>query len=370
MVHVLHELEKLRNNVPFEIDPHNSNRYRILVKDSIGKTAYCFSTPIYNTDSRKLVSGGFTAGRNAWDFTGSNAHIIAFKQQIVLRNADGNAIVRFPFSNLTIQDGDLHANGWRITPTVNGVHIRVAEASANVMIQVNKPFYGIRHCSKSFAIMQEEFRPFLLLSPLIAKDAAHRIFPAQVTYSQTNECTYEIAVTASKGTMVEFEINLYEPKLFQDTTVESIHSDENNAFGGIAFIGKTQHLGEQWLYLRPDFSKIAELYSVYVNKVLLHFPLHCTTGKQLSVYAPASRFCSFGSTWNNKIQEIPKSASATVNNNYLTLDLSNILTDPNDRRIIYSEGLILKPHGVEEGFTTLSTGDNYSYPLILEVQYE
>ena len=41
------------------IDKRNSNRYRVMVKESIGHTAYCFSTPIYNDTTKTLVQSCF-----------------------------------------------------------------------------------------------------------------------------------------------------------------------------------------------------------------------------------------------------------------------------------------------------------------------
>ena len=37
------------------IDQRNSNRYRVMVKESLGYTAYCFSTPIYSAYTRSLI---------------------------------------------------------------------------------------------------------------------------------------------------------------------------------------------------------------------------------------------------------------------------------------------------------------------------
>ena len=370
MVTAMREIAKLRGGKPFEVDPRNRNRYRLLVKENVGTTAYCFGTPIYNTDTRKLVVRNFEKVSDAFVFTGSNATVTAFKGQVVLKNNEGSASIWLPLDNMTLCEDHLCADGWEIHPTFNGVLIQVDSPSVRMKIRVDKHFHSIRYCTKSFAIMQEEFRPFLTLSPLVATDGQKQTFPIEVAYEQIDEYTYEVEVRAMEGDAVTFEVNLYEPKLFQDTTVESARPDENNAFGGIAFVGRTGWMGEQWLYARPDFSKIPELYSAYVKKVLLHLPCLGTTGTTLSVFAPVARFCSFGSTWNNKIDQIPKSAVASEKNGYVTMDLTDILTDPVERRMLYTEGLILKPFGTGNGFTAISTGDNYGLPPILEVRYE
>lgn len=370
MISAMREIYKLRNGELFEIDPNNRNRYRILVKENVGTTAYCFSTPIYNMDSRKLVARRFENAGDAYVFTGSNATVTAYKSQIVLKNAEGSASIHLPIDKMSLCENNLCADGWEIHPTFNGVLIRANRPSIRMKIRVDKPFHSIRHNSKSFAIMQEEFRPYLTLSPLWAVNAEKAVFPTEVSYEQIDQYSYQVELRAMEGNSINFEIDLYEPKLFQDTTVESVHPDENNAFGGIAFLGRNKWVGEQWLYTRPDFSKVPELYSVYVKKALLHLPCPYTTGTKLAVFAPAARFCSFGSTWNNKIAEIPKSAFASEQNGYATVDLTDIITDPVERRLLYTEGLIFKPTGTDNGFTVISTGDNYALPQILEVHYE
>ena len=76
----------------------------------------------------------------------------------------------------------------------------------------------------------------------------------------------------SDAECILFEINLYERKLFLDTTVESKNIGVNNAFGSIAFVGDTEQFGEQWLYSRPAFSLISELYEKSLNYAVLHIP--------------------------------------------------------------------------------------------------
>ncbi len=367
---VLREISKLRGTSNIEIDPRNRNRYRLLVKEKIGTTAYCFGTPIYSQESLKLVCRRFEQAGEAFTFNGSNAKVTVYRDQIVLKNSEGSASVRLPIDGFALQNGRLCEERGELVPTLNGLAVTVNSALVKLTIRTDKPFSRVRHCSKSFAIMQEEFRPFFSLSPLTGTDTNSRCSPAEVAYSQIDEYTYEVTAAAAGNAWIRFEINLYEPKLFQDTTVESIRPDENNAFGGIAFIGRTEWFGEQWLYTRPDFSKIPELYSVYVRKVLLHIPCFYSTGVKLSVFAPTARFCSFGSTWNNKIGQTGQLAAASPNDGYVTVDLTGILTEPSERRLLYTEGLILKPSGTESGFTAIATGDNYEFPQILEIQYE
>ena len=70
MISAMKDIYKLRKGKHFEVDSHNRNRYRILVKENVGTTAYCFSTPIYNTESRKLVLG---AELHTTDYNGTSS---------------------------------------------------------------------------------------------------------------------------------------------------------------------------------------------------------------------------------------------------------------------------------------------------------
>lgn len=56
MTSIFEEILKLRNGTPLVIDDKNSNRYRIVTVEPNGsKTAYYFSTPIYNHRTRKAL---------------------------------------------------------------------------------------------------------------------------------------------------------------------------------------------------------------------------------------------------------------------------------------------------------------------------
>ena len=53
---ILGEINILRKGAPLVIDHKNSNRYRLVAIEPNGtKTAYYFSSPIYNSRTRKSV---------------------------------------------------------------------------------------------------------------------------------------------------------------------------------------------------------------------------------------------------------------------------------------------------------------------------
>ena len=60
MQSVLNEILSLRNQRPVVVDYQNRNRYRLVTREDDGsRTAYCFSTPIYNLESRRMVNLSF-----------------------------------------------------------------------------------------------------------------------------------------------------------------------------------------------------------------------------------------------------------------------------------------------------------------------
>lgn len=368
MVTACRELLELRRTSTLEINPHNQNRYRLLVNEAGGTTAYCFSTPIY-TPEGTLVHRRFILQDKAFRFTGSNAEITVHNDLLVFQNAEGTALLRLPFRTWHLKNGYLYARGVELHPTFNGVAIRSSSNSVKFTVSTNKPFYSVRCNQKYFSIMQDKYKPFLTLSALTA-NSGPRVLPAEVRSSKSHPRNYEIEVFAKDKFGVSFEINLYEPKLFQDTTAESVHPDKTNTYGTIAFLGKTPQFGEQWLYIRPDFSRLPEFYSTHIKRTILHLPCLHASGLGIAAFSLAARFCSFGSTWNNRIPQKNYIAELNGNGRYLSVDLTDHFGCCPDGHWHHSDGIILKPRLIESGFSAISTGDSCSNPLILEVQYD
>jgi hypothetical protein len=205
---------------------------------------------------------------------------------------------------------------------------------------------------------------------LYALDGNGHPHPAMLEHDKAVKGKCKIKIVApDKSERISFEVNIHESKLFQDTTVESRHPNMNNAYGAIGFIGATEEFGEQWLYSRPDFTKIQDLCSEPIERALLHIPVHSENVWDLDVFVPTSRFCSFGSTWNKKVGGSDQKHKAEVKNGYLTIDVTDIFTD-HDRCLHYNEGIILRKPKGEHNYVTISTGDNCSRPQILEIKHK
>ena len=365
----LNEIKFLRRGEDFLIDQRNSNRYRVMVKESIGHTAYCFSTPIYNDRTRKIIGASFEKEKDIYRFTGSNASVSIYQNRCVLEKKDGKIVIYLNETPNIQGDVSDSQENVVIIPSLNGIHFMVRGNHFNFELQAQVKQHSIRFHPTCFSIMSEEFKPFLSLATLYASDGKGNYSPVEMNFLDKGNQKYDISFhhEIEKG-IFHFEINLYEPKMFQDTTVESLLPEMNNAYGAVGFIGATSQFGEQWLYSRPDFSKIPDLVSEKIEQVYLHIPILNGSSENIDAYIPEKRFCSFGSTWNKKINSSSKVASSNNSGRYLTIDVTQMFTNRTDKTLVYNEGLILKKPKGKNNFIVISTGDCYSAPQILEIK--
>lgn len=372
---IVKEIAKLRNGNTLSIDSQNSNRYRLVAEENDGsKTAYCFSVPIYNSQTRKIVDVSFKRSDDEYHLTGSNAHM-TIAQDIRLETPDGSCALSLRGDRACPEENRLFWGEYVLRPTTNGLAVQ-ADCSDGKQVEFvltcSRSFMGVRANDKYFALMSEEFKPFITISCIGVTDGGeYLIAPAQIDYQKESDERYAISLSSKSpmGRRLLFEINLYEPKLFQDTTVESQNPKVNNAFGGTAFIGNTAAFGEQWLYARPDFSRLPELLDKQIRKAVLHLPKLSRSDVPLTAYRVARRFCSFGSTWDNRIDMAGSIANSTAAPGYQSLDLTNLIRDPVTQTITPLEGLILRTAVKGSGFSAVATGDSYYTPQILEINF-
>lgn len=371
---ILGEISTLRKGAPLVIDYKNSNRYRLVAIEQNGtKTAYYFSSPIYNSRTRKAVDMKFHAKGGVAYTTGSNANITV-GNGVRMENSEGFCVISLSEQISRISETEIVYTNKRLYPATNGVALRnfcKDGGGCTFSIEVSKPFLEVRANDKYFALMSERFRPFVSFSCIGTSDANGNIIaPAKISYQKITDRKYTVSVIpcSSLGKSVLIEANLYEPKLFQDTTVESKNAKVNNAFGSIGFIGSTKEFGEQWLYSRPDFTKMSELNDKKILRAILHLPKLNTGSGELTSSKVAARFCSFGSTWDNKIAEAFTFNESQITDHYIDLNLMPLLADKQGR-LQRGEGFILKAKKKNAGFSVIATGDNYFAPQILEINY-
>lgn len=348
----------------------------MVVQENNGtRTAYCFSTPIYNRKSLKLVDMRFRANGDTAYAVGSNASI-TLSHNVLMENAEGSVSLELPQKPTLISPQEARSGPCVLSPTTNGVVVRcdIKSNSANsFVIETDQPYLNVKANDRYFALMKERFRPLAVLSCLGSLDASGDVVaPAKVEYQKLTDRKYEVAISAKSpvAQAVLFELNLYENKLFQDTTVESANPTKNNAFGSVGFIGNTAAYGEQWLYSRLDYSRISEVMDKRVRKVILHMPKLNWSDVEVSAFKATARFCSFGSNWDNKIAEGPIVANSQTMSDYQSLDITSLIVDPRTRTISNTEGLILKSKIKGSGFSVIATGDSYFAPQILEINYQ
>lgn len=377
MISIIDEIHKIRTGKPFNLEQSNSNRYRVLVNETDGtKTAYYFSTPIYSINSGELLDLEFS--KNSDDtvgLLGSNAAItisdfIHIENHIGFCNISLNGKVEF------VSTRELRYNDDIIIPSTNGIAYIAKcsdESSINFNIEVNMPFMDVRTNDKCFALMYEKFRPFVIVSCIGTLDKKGEVIaPAAVFYQKLSDKKYAISIKPCipSGDSVMFELNLYESKLFQDTTVESLHPKVNNAFGGVGFIGNTEQYGEQWLYSRPDYSKMSDIMHRRARKVILHAPKHNTKHIGLKASGVVTRFCSFGSNWENKILQTQKISDSFSNESYQSIDITKVMIDTEQGYFRHTNGFVLRGETKGNEFSVVSTGDSGYAPQILEINFK
>lgn len=376
MLSILSEIKKLRGyDAPLSVDLNNTNRYRVIINETDGtKTAYYFSAPIYNNISKKLLSMKFDADDNKINYVGSNTKI-KFSDKATLENEYGSFSVSLNNNVIFINEQELHSGKNKIFPTTNGfAYLAYCSKNSPISfeIETSVPFLNVRSNEKYFSLMRDKFEPFLTISCIGSSEPNKTIVaPAKIQYDKLTDRNYKIYVTPCTPIceFVLIEINMYEPKLFQDTTVESNTPTENNAFGSIAFIGNTKEFGEQWLYSRPNFTVLSELLDKRIQKIRFHIPTLNYSNVTLTGYSISSRFCSFGSTWENKIPLKDVIANSYVTEGYQHFDITKPLTNK-EQMLERSEGLILRSKIKNNGFSVISTGDSYYAPQILEINFK
>ena len=132
---VLNEIKYLRGMQDFIIDRRNSNRYRVMVKESLGHTAYCFSSPIYSTHTRRLVRTSFEEVKNGYHFKGSNGLISIHQNRCVFETKEGRIVI-FLSQKPTVQGGALQPqSNVVVSPTLNGVRFVVNGNQLNVQLK-------------------------------------------------------------------------------------------------------------------------------------------------------------------------------------------------------------------------------------------
>lgn len=376
MYSILNETAHIRKGKEGQLDYSNSDRHRVVYRENDGtRTAYCFSTPVYNNSTRKAVDFKFQQTPNTVCADGSNAKITVSSDQLRLENADGFCTLSLPSAFAYNDSRALLCGKDVILPTVNGIFYQAfceQKREISFRLTLSNPFLSVRANDRCLSLMSERFKPFVTVSCIGGMGAKGKVMsPAEISYQELSGQEYLLTVRPafSHCQWAAFEISLYEKKLFQDTTVESRRPGTNNAFGSIAFIGNTERFGEQWLYSRLDFLKLSDLSNRRIRRVVLHLPCLNDDPIPLRAYGLSARFCSFGSNWGNRVAATEAVADGSISDNYQSFDFTKLFVDQRQEQLRPCEGFILKPQEKGKGFCVVPTGDSCYAPQILEINF-
>lgn len=374
MESVLKEIISIRRNDSIIINYNNNNRYRLVLHENDGtSSAYYFSTPVYNLNTRKILDFKFKEKNNIFCAEGSNTNIVVSDSILIKKNKECLNIALSKRAKM-VSSKEIRVDNSSVFLSSNGVVIKCPtnESAISFIIDISEPFLNVKSNDKYVALMKERLKPFAVFSCIGSVDETGNIIsPANIYCKKISDKKYEIFISAISplAHSVLFEANIYENKLFQDTTVESKNPSINNVFGSVAFLGETSAFGEQQLYSRIDCSKIPEIMNKQIKKMTLHIPILNNHKIELGVSKASARFCSIGSNWNNKISGASLSSKATSFGKLYSIDLMPLMVDARKKTIKESDGFILKSKLHNSGFTVISTGDSYYNPQILEVNY-
>ncbi len=374
---VLDTIRRIRGGKAFHMSARNQNVYRVLMQETDSQTAYYFNTPVYRRQDGRMVDLRFLETGGVRLFEGSNSTVTAAGSEIKLSDSYGDVFLYIDeMEDTQYTSGALCGSVLRVEPTLNGIAVRVFLDGGHPFLfrlRTTEAFEKIKSNGKYIAFMREQFTPFFVISTLYAKESgSEQTLPAAVTMEKTDDRSYLVRIEASTSLAhtLLFEINLYEGKFFQDTTVESRSPTRNNCYGSAAFLGQTPFFGEQWLYTKTSRKKVADIERVPVRFVRMHIPVFEKGRNPLTAFLPCARFCSFGSNWKNKIPCGDLLTVSEYTDGYYTLDLTGLLTDPKTWHLRRAEGLVLRSIPCGEDYAVIATGDCCYAPQILEVNFD
>lgn len=380
MTSVIDEIRKLRPAADRELDIGFCTRHMINVQELGHKqTAYCFSVPVCRGDAPVALEFNYTNTHVTLYGPGSK---IIIKEDILFENDFGTTNLYAPWisymrtkSKVYMRLADnLNGENAVIEPTVNGLAVKVPvqeKGEFAFRMRCDTPKCSVRCNDKYVAFMRDKFNPNITVSCIGALDRdGSLIAPCKISCKKQNDKEYIITVSSmsDSGKYVFFEMNMHEPKFFLDTTVESKNTKAVNTFGGVAFVGKSEFFGETWLYTRPNFSQLSKLNYKNILNATLYIP-NLSRSKLLLSASPVSQyFCSFNSTWENKVFPLDLATEMKSGAEYYKLDITSYVNQSAEG-VTAANGLVIKAKSKRSGFAAISTGDNYYAPQILEIKY-
>ena len=338
MFSVLNEIKKIRGLNQLDIWYSNNNPYRILINESNGGiTAYCFSCPVYRESDKELIKLQYKRSNENYYYKGINAEIEIKPDEIIYQNGYGKISLDFEslqtFNETICKDliGNerkcLESEDFKIFPTFNGLCFikKQAKNFYNIHLRTTKEFvYVISDNPSLIAFMHEHRFPFLTVSPMYASyDLNFRPLLAKIEEADKD---YEICFFAEdNGLLGEtwFCLDLYTRKSIFDTTVDNKHPNQNYAYNQIAYIGNSSGR-EQILYSRLDAMQFMDLNNMACESARVLLPIHKNDSNQIGIWNMSESWCSFGLTWNTRLEPAEFYKNAEKTKGYLNVDITKI----------------------------------------------
>lgn len=377
MIDIFSEIDKVCLNNPIELKPNIFNRYMMIGKNSDNtKSAYCFSVPICNIHTNQICDLKFHHNKSG-SFCYGTSSTVSVTDVIWLKNEYGSCQLSLQGKIVMKTDKTIclftDDGCVEIRPTLNGLCFKVPYSfKREIMVNmvVDSLHNSAKYNDKYFAIMRGEFVPLVTVSCVGVLDGEGNVIaPCKMSCQVANEKEYTLKFKSESqlGEYIAYEVNMYEEKLFQDTTVESQNPEINNAFGGVAFIGRTDVFGEQMLYSRVDFLKILTLQNKSIIDAVLHIPKLNDGILRLNAHHIATRFCSFGTNWENKIPVAQQFSESAVFNGYYHLNITELVKSIKNKK---NENFVIQANKENDKPVVISTGDSFFHPQILEIKFK
>lgn len=358
-------LEKVTKNKT--LLKHNSdNRYLIKFQERDGSISEIyFSVPIRNQQTNDIIQAKFTNTDHYYKYSGSNMQLSINNNKIKFNNDKANPIVTLTDNYINKRNEKLIYLRSTISPTLNGLLFDISERQYTLNIYSVLPF-DLRINDRFVAMLGNDGKPFITISCLGAY-SANNIFMgvSNIKYDRNDQHNLSVTVYHNNPNTTHFlfEINMFEEKIFEDTTVESKNPTLNNIYGSLAVVGNSGQYGDQWLYSKINMTKL-NTNNKKMRSLTLFYPQHDKSDNICSAHKLEKSFCSFGSIWNNKIDLSSVSAQMTAQNGFYYVDVSDMFINKNALPHALAYVIRSKTHGAP-----LSTGDSYAYPPFMIINY-
>ena len=224
----------------------------------------------------------------------------------------------------------------------------------------------IKQNGKCISFMKEYIVPYLTIDTLWGR-RGNSLDPLIISCEKVSDKECNITISCEKDCEeIFFQINAYSQKLLLDTTVESNNSIENNAFGGVSFVGNTELFGEQRVYTRLNQSLIRGLWRFNIKKAILYIPFFCSEEVNFSIYCIENNWCSFNLNWENKKTEYNNTVEYEISRGFLKINVTKILRANLRLRNPSNYSFVILNNARKASI--ICTGDNYAFPSMLEVE--